>query len=157
MLPPNISDSCFIASLTSEFVHSSSKHLKPVFVFQIMQNTLSPYWAKFMPAGGIFVQFYWTFRGAFPLRWATASLVPDSSAELCQRIRQRGSPSAFSLSSQQIWFLRFQLSVYGRQCYNQPLDPSGIMGGPCSDLLCAWPTRVLPSFNLVHILLEHNR
>ena len=65
------------ALVTSKHVHYSLKHKTPVFAFQIMQNTLSCYWAKFTPAGGIFAQFYWTFRGAFPLRWATASLVAD--------------------------------------------------------------------------------
>ena len=37
------------------------------------------------------------------------------------------------------------------------LIPPALWGGPGSDLLCARLARVLPSFNLVHILLEHNR
>ena len=46
------------------------------------------------------MQFYWTFRGAFPLRGVPAPLEPDTSAELCQEIRQlrtlRGNRTSLS-------------------------------------------------------------
>ena len=63
----------------------------PMFALWIMQNTPSPYWAGFMPAGGIFAQFYWTFRGAFPLRWPSAPLPWDTHCWVVSR-RQATRP-----------------------------------------------------------------
>lgn len=42
------------------------------------------------------MQFYWTFRGAFPLRGVPAPLEPDTSAELCLEITLRGNRTSLS-------------------------------------------------------------
>ena len=142
----------------------SLKDKIPVFAFQIMQNTLSPYWAE-VYAGrrdicAILLDVPRCFstevgHGIFAVWQALLSCALGSGnvAYLEQ------TENSLSLSAGQIRFLRLQDKNNSQYMVNnQPLDPNSIIGNPpCSDPLWARLTRVLPTFNLVHILLEHNR